>query len=155
MISEYINPLKVFHSLKAGLEDLSNHSRYKQIVSDLDKDGKLEAIGLSHDAEGNLYLGIDLNPELLLYSDTSQETVELRLISEKMKKYTDFLTKEGILDAVNVDYDRVKSDAYYGYVLQIKYNFKKYRRKKFIYDVAYLMSLTVAFLVGVGLLLPF
>ena len=115
----------------------------------------MDAIGLSHDADGNLYLGIDLNPELLLYSDTSQETVELRLIGEKMKKYTDFLTKEGILDAVNVDYDRVKSDAYYGYVLQIKYNFTKYQRKKFIYDVAYLASLTVAFLVGVGLLLSF
>jgi hypothetical protein len=155
MISEYISPAKVFHSLKAGLEDLSNHSRYKAIVSDLEKDGKLDAIGLSHDSDGNLYLGIDLNPELLLYSDTSQETVELRLISEKMKKYTDFLTKEGILDAVNVDYDRVKTDSHYGYVLQIKYNFKKYRRRKFIYDIVYLASITIAIVISVWAVLPF
>lgn len=153
MISDYLNPLKVFNSLKAGLEDLSNYSKYKSIVFDLEKEGKLKEIGLSHDSDGNLYLGIDLNPELLLYSDTSQETVELKLISEKMKKYTDFLTKEGILDAVNVDYDRIKTDSHYGYILQIKYNFKKYRRKKFVYDVSYFVGLlTVSLIVG-GILL--
>ena len=57
-----------------------------------------------------------------------------------MKKYNDFLTREGLLDSVNVDYERVKTDSYYGYVLQIKYDFKKYRRRKFVYDILYSLA---------------
>jgi hypothetical protein len=146
MISTYLNPIKVFASLKAALEDLSNFSKYRDIVFQLEKEGKLQAIGLSHDSDGNMYLGVNLNPELLLYSETSQETVELRMIGEKIKKYTDFLTKEGILDSVNVDYDRVRDDAYYGYIIQIKYNFKSYRKKRFVYDLCYfgVLLMTIA-----------
>ena len=84
-----------------------------------------------------MYIGIDLNPELLLYSDTSQESVELRLISEKMKKYNDFLTKEGILDSIKVEYERVQNDSFYGYILQIGYSFKNYKRSDLVYDISY------------------
>lgn len=140
MIAKYLNPLKVYKSLTESLEELKNHSKYKKIIFELAAEGKLETIGFSVDNRANLYLGIDLNPELLLYSETSQESVELKLISEKMKKYTDFLTKEGILDSVRMDYDRVKTEEYYGYVLQIKFNFTKYEKSKFIYDLGYFFT---------------
>jgi hypothetical protein len=88
-----------------------------------------------------MYLGINLNPELLLYSETSQETVELKLISEKMLKHNDFLMKEGILDFIKVDYDRVQSETFYGYVIQISFRFTKYSLNKMIYDIAYFLTL--------------
>ena len=153
MISNYFNPVKVYKRLTGALEDLSNNSKYKKIIFELAAEGKLENIGFSVDREANLYLGIDLNPELLLYSETSQESVELKLISEKMKKYTDFLTKEGILDSVRMDYDRVKTEEYYGYVLQIKFNFTKYKRSQFIYDLGYFFTIAATFVTALLILL--
>lgn len=153
MIIDYINPVKVYKSLTLGIQDLAKHKRYKEIVSELNSSRKLEEIGLNVDADKNLYIGINLNPELLLYSETSQESVELKLISEKLKKYTDFLTKEGILDSVKVEYDRVKNEEYYGYILQIKYDFTKYRKKRFIYDLSYFATIVTLFTVGLIILL--
>lgn len=151
MIINYLDPVKVYRSLSAGLQDLINYSKYKKIIAELSASGKLDEIGLNVDRRGNLYLGINLNPELLLYSETSQESVELKLIAEKLKKYTDFLTKEGILDSVKVEYDRIKNEEYYGYILQIKYDFTKYRKPKFTYDVAYLV--TIVSLLSIGLII--
>lgn len=139
-----INPVKVFKNLKASIEDLSNFYKYQKIIFELQRDGKLEAIGFSLDEDANLYLGINLNPELLLYSETSTDSVELKMVGEKMRKYTDFLTKEGILDFVKVDYDRIQTEAYYGYILQVKYDFKKYRRGRFIYGISYFLSIGAA-----------
>jgi hypothetical protein len=61
------------------------------------------------------------------------------------------LTKEGILDSVKVEYDRVKNEEYYGYILQIKYDFKQYRKNRFIYDVSYFLS--IALLISAGLII--
>lgn len=141
MILDYVNPVKVYQTLNACVEDLFNFSKYKEIILQLQKEGKLEAIGFSLDKVGNLYLGINLNPEMLFYSETSQTTVELKMISEKMLKYNDFLTKEGIIDYIKVDYDRVKTDEHYGYILQISYNFRKYNRKSFIYAIGYFLTI--------------
>jgi hypothetical protein len=94
-----------------------------------------------------------LNPELLLYSDTSQESVELRLISEKMNKYNDFLTKEGILDSIKVDYERIQTEEHYGYVLQISFNFKQYKKSDFIYGISYFSAIALGILTSLFFLL--
>ena len=154
MIFKKLNPVTNYRELRSNLEELSNYKRYKEIVLDLQKEGKLERIGFSLDEEGNLYLGIDLNPELLLYSETSQESVELKLISEKMTKYSDFLTKEGILDSIKVDYDRIKTEEYYGYVLKISYAFKNYKKRDLVFQIAYFSSIAVsAILIASALIL--
>lgn len=137
MILDYISPIRVFKTLSSNVDELLKYKKYKTIISELNTQGKLEAIGFSLDAVGNLYVGIDLNPELLMYSETSQESVELKLISEKMNKYNDFLTNEGILDSIKVDYDRVQNDTFYGYVLQIGFRFTQYTRKKLVYSIGY------------------
>lgn len=143
MIFEKLNFIKNYRGLLSNLEELRNYKKYKEIVFSLQEEGKLEKIGFSMDSDGNLYLGVDLNPELLLYSETSQESVELRLISEKMTKYSDFLTKEGLLDSIKVDYDRVKTDEFYGYILKISYAFKNYKKSDFIFQIIYFLSIGV------------
>jgi hypothetical protein len=143
MIFKKLNPSLNYKGLKENLEELAKFKKYKEIILELKNEGKLEKIGFSLDQDGGLYLGIDLNPELLLYSETSQESVELKLISEKMTKYTDFLTKEGILDVIKVDYDRVRSDEYYGYILKISYDFKRYNKKEFIFQISYFSSILI------------
>jgi hypothetical protein len=137
----YLNPSKVFKLLKLQITDLKNSRRYLNIVKSLDDDGKLQKIGFRADQDYNLYLGIDLNPELLLYSEMSQETAELKLIGEKLKRHTDFLLNEGILDSIQVDYDRVKDENFYGYIVKISYKFTHYTRKSYIKNIAYFLSI--------------
>lgn len=153
MILDSINPAKVYQNLNACLEDLQNFSKYKEVVLQLYSSGKLTEMGFSVDDDGNLYLGINLNPELLLYSETSQTSVELKMIAEKMNRYNDFLTKEGILDYIKVDYDRVQDTSYYGYILKISYDFKKYRKGLFIYSIAYWTVIFASFFTTLGFIL--
>lgn len=141
MILQKINPIWVVKSLQKNLNEFRKHQTYKKIIYDLNAAGKLEEIGFRVDPDANLYLGINLNPELLLYSDTSQESVELKMISEKMLKYNDFLTKEGILDVITVDYDRIKSEEFYGYVLQIRFNDREFSKNEVIWGISYLSVL--------------
>lgn len=141
MILQKINPVWVVKSLQKNLNEFRKHQTYKKIIYDLNAMGKLEEIGFRVDPDANLYLGINLNPELLLYSDTSQESVELKMISEKMLKYNDFLTKEGILDVITVDYDRIKSEEFYGYVLQIRFNDREFSKSEVIWGISYLSTL--------------
>jgi hypothetical protein len=141
MILDYLSPVKVYKSLAGNIDDLVKYRRYLGIIKELNESGKLDKLGIRLDADKNMYLGINLNPELLLYSETSQETVELKLISEKMLKHNDFLMKEGILDFIKVDYDRVQSETFYGYVIQISFRFTKYSLNRMIYNIAYSLTL--------------
>jgi hypothetical protein len=137
----YLSPIVAYKLLDTNLDELSKYRTYKKIIIELNAIGKLDEIGFRADENGNLYLGINLNPELLLYSETSQESVELKLVSEKMNKYNDFLTKEGILDSIKVDYERVQNEEFYGYILQISYNFVKYKKNDLVYAISYLSAL--------------
>ena len=144
MILNKLNPVWVATSLKKNINEYSKYIKYKKIIYNLNESGKLDEIGFKTDKDANLYLGVNLNPELLLYSDASQEPVELKMISEKMLKYNDFLTKEGILDVITVDYDRVKNDSFYGYVLQIKFNFSNFKRREIVWAISYFTILLLA-----------
>jgi len=144
MILNKLNPVWVATSLKKNINEYSKYIKYKKIIYNLNESGKLDEIGFKTDEDANLYLGVNLNPELLLYSDASQEPVELKMISEKMLKYNDFLTKEGILDVITVDYDRVKNDSFYGYVLQIKFNFSNFKKREIAWAISYFTILLLA-----------
>jgi len=144
MILNKLNPVWVVTSLKKNINEYSKYIKYKKIIYNLNESGKLDEVGFKTDEDANLYLGVNLNPELLLYSDASQEPVELKMISEKMLKYNDFLTKEGILDVITVDYDRVKNDSFYGYVLQIKFNFSNFKRREIVWAISYFTILLLA-----------
>ena len=144
MILNKLNPIWVGASLKKNINEYQKYITYKKIIYNLNTSGKLDEVGFKTDEDANLYLGVNLNPELLLYSDASQEPVELKMISEKMLKYNDFLTKEGILDVITVDYDRVKNDSFYGYVLQIKFNFSNFKRREVVWAISYFTILLLA-----------
>ena len=153
MILDYLSPIRVYRRLTIHIKELSHYRTFKKIIFDLNASGKLDEIGIKADPNLNMYIGINLNPELLLYSDASQESVELKLISEKMNKYNDFLTKEGILDSIKVDYERIQTEEHYGYVLQIGFNFNQYKKSDFIYGISYFLVTILGILTSLALLL--
>lgn len=143
MILDYFNPKVQWENLKLCLQDKKHHKKYMEIVDEMIIDGKLDKLKLSYDAQRNMYLGFNLNPELLIYEDASQETVELSMVKDKLKMYTEFLTKEGILDFVTMSHDRVRNPDYYGYILKIEFDFKYYTKKKYVYSITYFSTLAI------------
>lgn len=139
-IKEYINPVSIIKSLKLALTELKYYKNYKKIIQELDENGSLEKMQIVREKE-YLLIGVDLNPELLIYRDEAIESAELKVVAERMKKYTVFLQKEGILDSIKADYERIKSDDYYGYLISVSFKFKKYNKFKFRYSVLYLIGI--------------
>ena len=135
-IKDYLYPSRIVKTISKSLRILKNKRRYSQIIKSLDEEGKLEAIGLKREKDF-LYVGLNLNPELLIYDESTQESAELKFISDKMRKYTDFLQKESVLDSVIADYDRVRTEEFYGYIVQIKFSDKGYLKNQFYYSLAY------------------
>lgn len=144
-LKNYIYPNLVFKSLKDAITDLSYYRRYKSILNELDLDGKLKRIGIKKDGN-HMYIGVNLNPELLMYTNDSRDSVELKFVSDAMIKYTNFLQNEGILDSIKADYERIYNEDFYGYIVQVSYAFNKYNKNKFRYDIGYfsaILSLTI------------
>ena len=147
-IKNYIYPKLILKSIQKNMTDLSNRKRYISVLDELEKDNKISSIGFRR--QGNdLLVGINLNPELLMYTEDSQESVELKFISDASKKYTKFLENEGILDSIKADYERVKTSDFYGYIVRITYN-SKFNRPMFIFGISYILVTFI--LISVGLI---
>ena len=81
MILDYLSPIRIYRRLTIHIKELTHYRTFKKIIFDLNASGKLDEIGIKADPNLNMYIGINLNPELLLYSDASQESVELNILS--------------------------------------------------------------------------
>jgi hypothetical protein len=141
-IKEYLYPAQVISRLKEYRKIIGYRKKYENILSELDQTGKLEEAGFLK-KENYLLIGINLNEQLLTYDELTIEPAELRFVSDKLKKYTDFLQKEGILDVISADYERVKTEDYYGYVVQIKFEDSKFNKGDYVYCILYLISLFI------------
>jgi hypothetical protein len=134
-IKKFLYPSSVIKSIKGNVKDIFNNKKYQSIITELDESGKLSKIGFKKE-KSNLLFGVNLNPELLIYTEDSQESVELKFVSDASKKYTKFLENEGILDSITAEYERVKTEDFYGYIVKISYN-SKFNKKDFIYGISY------------------
>jgi len=148
ILQDYIYPKRVFNSLILALKEKQYFKKYSGILDDLEREGKLKTLGFRKE-DSILYIGVNLNPELLMYTDDSKESVELKFVSDAMKKYTDFLQNEGILDVIKAEYERVFTDDFYGYIVQIKFDYKKYKPSKFKYDVGYFVTASLITIGGI------
>jgi hypothetical protein len=139
-LKNYLHPALIIKRFKEYRKILNYKKNYKTALNDIEADGKLKEIGFLRQ-EDTLLVGINLNEQLLTYDELTIETAELKYVADRLKVYTDFLQKEGILDSIFADYERVKTQDYYGYVIQIKFDDKKYNQRDYIYTISYLVGI--------------
>jgi hypothetical protein len=60
-----VSPIKVYKRLAGNIEELLHYSKFRKIILELNKSGKLDEAGIKVDENSNMYIGVDLNPELL------------------------------------------------------------------------------------------
>lgn len=148
-ILEYLNPKNIFQSIQGMVVEKIQSRRFGKILTELKENGKLRELGIRL-TNNRLYVGVDLNPELLLYEDDAAlESVELKFVSDKIRKYTEFLQNEGILDSIKAEYDRVYSDTFYGYIIEISFAYSKYNKNRLIYDIIYSMVAIGSLIIGI------
>ena len=139
-IKDYIYPSRVLNRYREYSKIRKYRKIYIKIVDNIESTGNLQEMGITRQNKF-LLLGINLNEQILTYDELTIEPAELRYVGDKLKKYTDFLQKEGILDSIFVDYERVKTEDYYGYIIQIKFEDRKYNQRDYIYSVSYLFGI--------------
>lgn len=140
-LKNYLYPSLIIKRFKDYRKILNYRKNYVSVLNDMESNGRLNEIGLLR-KEDSLLVGINLNEQLLTYDELTIETAELRYVADKLKIYTDFLQKEGILDSIFADYERVKTSDYYGYIIQIRFDDKKYNRRDYIFTISYLILLS-------------
>jgi hypothetical protein len=148
-VRKFILPHLVWQILSKSIEELNYFRKYLKILSDLKEDGSLDKLGIRLEQNGEMFIGVNLNPELLIYELDAQEPVEMRFLTEAMKKYTDFFTRMSVIDYIMADYERVKTEDYYGYVVKLYFNFKFYSKFNIIYSAAYFVTTTALAIAGI------
>jgi hypothetical protein len=151
-ILDYLNPKNIFESIQGMVIEKIQSRKFADILIELRDEGKLTALGITL-TKNKLYVGVDLNPDLLLYADDAQESVELKFVSEKIRKYTEFLQNEGILDSIKAEYDRVYNEEFYGYIVEISFAVNKYNGRRLVYDIIYSVVALGALFTGITYLI--
>ncbi len=152
-IKEYINPSSILTRFKTYRKIINYRKKYESILLELEGSKRLEEAGFTK-SENRLLVGINLNEQLLTYDELTIEPAELKYVSDRLKKYTDFLQKEGILDVITADYERVKTEDYYGYIVEIKFEDSQLNKKDYLYCLSFLIGapLLILFSILISLL---
>jgi hypothetical protein len=112
----------------------------------MQEEGLLERNGFKRGPLYSIFKGVNLRAETEMYPEEERESFELGFVAAEMKKYNELLMKEGILNMVTTETDRVHTQDYHGYTVSIWYNFKHVKFTSILYCVIYSISLTVLLL---------
>ena len=104
--------------------------------------------------KGKLYLGIDMLPELKVYkrTDLEIENEEKKRLAIEVSKFNDVFGKYGILEMIMIVTERIDTDDFYGFILEIGYKFNQARLKTYSYLFFYSLGL-ITFIVGLAVLI--
>ena len=88
-----------------------------------------------------MYTGVDLQPETLMYEEGPLDQFERMLVAQHMSKYNDFLMREGLLEFLRTDLERIKTEDQYGYIVWMKFNYNHFTLLRIFYTLAYTWGL--------------
>ena len=81
----YINPVSSYRMFKKSTSELLRYLKYSKILTEIDEEGKLKEAGIR--LEKNLmYVGVNLNPDLLKYTDGIEQESYERFAKRQVQK---------------------------------------------------------------------
>lgn len=115
-----ISPIVVFNKAVACVKDAANYRFYRKSITDLGRTGSLASKGMRYDWLRRVYFVINLLPETLLAGQDT-ELLERSRVTEAIAERNQIFMKDGLLELISADYQRIKDNDYYAYLIWIKY----------------------------------
>jgi hypothetical protein len=149
---KYLNPIVFITKLINLIKELFIFRKYLSIISELEKNGELEKIGLRRTRLGRLYYVKNLQPEVLLNTD-DLKGFEIMQVKESLADYNDPMTRLGIIDFLKTGFRRIKTTEVYGYLVWMDFDFKQVNLERILYVIIYpvILTLLIVYLAVPGL----
>ena len=142
-----LNPVNIIKRLILIIKELSMFISYVKTLNLIEKD--LEDSKIVKLSRFSLGKAINLKPETLLLankheSDMTDEEkkelnkLELSFITKEISKHNDIFINSGIIELIKTKANRIKNNDYYGYIVEISYNWnhaKPYKVAKLLFHI--------------------
>ena len=134
-ILEALKPRTFYKSVQTIVRNYQNKMFYRSTILQLSKSGVLSQYGLILDVDEMrkskkltlfnrpryiMYYALNLEPEILLMGEEAIELEKSRVYESLLKKKPLF-EKAGLGELIEAETERIKSEDYYAYLIQIKY----------------------------------
>lgn len=119
-IIDFLNPRSFFERLSLVIRNYRNLSFYKKTMRALDKNGSLKQYGMRLDKRSRAYYVLNLEPEILMLGAEVLELEKSRVFESIGKKKV-VLEEAGLTEIIEARTERIKTEDYYAYLIQIKY----------------------------------
>lgn len=122
-ILDFLNPISFWKNLVACYRDTSNYQFYRKVISRLAQEGLLKEKGMRTDWLKRVYFVINLQPETLLAGQDT-DLLERSRVTEAIAERNQVFMKDGLLEIISADYQRIKTTEYYAYLIWVKYRWE-------------------------------
>lgn len=119
-ILDFLNPISCWKNLILCYKDITNYRFYRKVILKLSNDGLLKEKGMRADRLCRVYFVINLLPETLL-AGSEVDLLERSRVTEAIAERNQVFMKDGLLEIIEADYKRIKTEEYYAYVVWIRY----------------------------------
>jgi hypothetical protein len=119
-ILDFLNPVSFWKNLVLCYKDIMNYRFYRKVILKLSNEGLLKEKGMRADMLRRVYFVINLLPETLL-AGSDVDLLERSRVTEAIAERNQVFMKDGLLEIIEADYKRIKTEEYYAYVVWIRY----------------------------------
>lgn len=119
-ILNLLNPKTFYETLVQIIKNISNRAFYRKTMKTLQKDGSLKQLGMRLDMRSRAYYILNLEPETLMMGAEALDLEKSR-VYESLTARTGVFDKAGLTELIEASTERIKTDEYYAYLIQIKY----------------------------------
>jgi len=144
-ILTYLNPIAQVKEIYFIIKEILLFVSYANTIDNMET--SLKKKGIVKATKFTLVKGINLKAETLMYGGKGEELerFEISFIGKEMSKYNDMFMEAGILELIKTKANRIKNEDFYGYLVNISFNFKYITLYSILSVVLYLTMLTVIF----------
>lgn len=119
-ILNLLNPITFYETLVRCVRNIVNHRFYKSQVKKLKNDGSLKQLSMRLDMRSRAYYILNLEPETLMAGAEALE-LERSRVFESLSLRKPIFEKAELGELIEAKTERIKTEDYYAYLIQIKY----------------------------------